>query len=127
MLFFNALFSIFQIFLSPGLVVHPYYFQGLVFQFLLVDSPNISPGKRHKRQSLAIGGRYDKLLETLRNISQSIYGGVPNPGGGGGGGTGSSANSSGVCGVSISEDVLMRSLCNAINDGKVCRVNNQMS
>lgn len=74
-----------------------------------------------------MGGRYDKLLETLRNISQSIYGGVPNPGGGGGGGTGSSANSSGVCGVSISEDVLMRSLCNAINDGKVCNVNNQMS
>ena len=71
-----------------------------------------------------MGGRYDKLLETLRNISQSIYGGVPNPGGGG---PGSSANSSGVCGVSISEDVLMRSLCNAINDGKVCHVNSQMS
>ena len=72
-----------------------------------------------------MGGRYDKLLETLRNISQSICGGVPNPGGGGGGG--SSSSSSGVCGVSISEDVLMRSLCDAINDGKVCHMNNRMS
>ena len=69
-----------------------------------------------------MGGRYDKLLETLRNFSQSICDGVPNPGGGGG-----SGSSSGVCGVSISEDVLMRSLCNTINDGKVRHMNNGMS
>ena len=101
---------LFQLYVHPGMVLNPVYFKGVVFQFVGTSQTGQQKRKRHT-QLLAMGGRYDKLVEALRKVGgrvaresimlQSL-----------GGDSGTSASVS-VCGVSIKEDVILSDMCKA--------------
>ena len=68
--------------------------------------------KRHP-VSLAVGGRYDRLVERLKRVGKLARESF----GGGRGTPGTSAVA--VCGVSIKEEVLLSSMCQAFTANQV--------
>ena len=67
----------------------------------MVDSTQRQEKKRKRIQPLAVGGVYNRLLETLSKSRRSHH------------------NSINVCGMSVNEDVLLKELNKVYEDGQV--------
>ena len=98
------------------MVLNPEYFEGILFQVVLQNDT-----RRKKKHSLlvAVGGQYDKLVDTFRRSSK-----VTRESFGGGRDTGPThyttpTSSVSVCGVSIREEPLLGAMCDLYNENQV--------
>jgi translation initiation factor 2-alpha kinase 4 len=94
----------------PGLVLNLSYFQGIIFEAILTRSQTVNKTRGKKQtQLLAIGGSYNKLLESVKqyNRSSSLLPSQYN------------VHNITICGVSINEDILLKRLMNVYGDGQI--------
>ncbi len=98
------------------MVLNPEYFEGILFQVVL---QNDARRKKKHSQLVAVGGQYDKLVDTFRRSSK-----VTRESFGGGRDTSPAhyttpISSVSMCGVSIREEPLLGAMCDLYNENQV--------